>query len=130
VNLLISHAGDPQEKEDSLGSKESLGDCFYIHAKHRNVAKMFGLVIVHGVVTGQGVLTGVQYSHCWFECPNYGTVYDITNTQLITLPIGDYYAIGRVVDAPGKLVKYTPDEVNAKMLLTGHYGPWDLECNL
>ncbi len=76
--------------------------------------------LVHGVVTGQGVLDGVEYGHAWVEVDD-SIVCDYSNGQDIEMPISEYYRIGNVQLTK----KYNFDQVANNIMKNGTYGPWD-----
>ena len=76
--------------------------------------------LVHGVVTGQGAIEGIEYCHAWVE--DGDEVIDGTMPpKYRILPKDIYYALGNV----GITKKYSRKQALAKALFTGHYGPWD-----
>jgi hypothetical protein len=98
--------------------------------------------LVHGVVSGQGELTGVRFDHAWVERHDpipaeaaerlpaeaaamlnevAWTVIDKSNGNDIEMPRPLYYAIGQV-NTPQR---YTYEEMARKMVETGNAGPWD-----
>jgi len=107
----------------SVPAKNKGGDCYkaaadYVidHAFRSNGKK--GLVLVHGEVTGQGAIDGVQYGHAWVE--DGSTAIDVSNGRNINMPKPLYYAIGRI----GKTIRYTPEQMREKILKHKHFGPW------
>ena len=99
------------------------GDCF--QAAGRYVLNHPGAeaeyVLVHGIVTGQGPLKGVQYTHAWIE--RDGNVLDYSNGKKTEVQAWLYYVLGRIETT----VRYTPREAAKKMWETKHFGPWELE---
>ena len=75
-------------------------------------------VLVHGIVTGQGKIDGVQHWHAWVEIGD--TVIDRSNDKDIKLPKGLYYSIGKI----DQTWRYTPDEAWSEATDNDHYGPW------
>lgn len=100
-------------------AKKKLGDCYEVAGNyamlHRDDKDTF---VVHGEVSGQGVLAGINYDHAWIEKGE--DVIDDSNGRHIVIPKVLYYAIGHI----HKVKKYTPKEALSKMLKTGHYGDW------
>jgi len=82
-------------------------------------------LLVQAEVTGQGKILGVKYGHAWVE--RGGMVLDFSNGRHLVIPKSKYYALGHIVDAPGKLYRYTGLEVKKWLMKTKHYGPWELE---
>lgn len=102
-----------------IPKKNKGGDCFQVAA---NLATDFGsenLVLVHGIVTGQGPIEGIQYSHAWVE--DGDQVIDKSNGRDIKLDKHLYYFVGRIEYT----VRYTSDEAREMLLKTENYGPWD-----
>jgi hypothetical protein len=105
--------------------KNTGGDCYEAAARyiidHALMGKEKGLVLVHGIVTGQGPIRGIQYGHAWVE--NGDEVIDKSRGRDIHLPKAVYYALGNISET----IRYTPEETRRKLLDTGNYGPWDLK---
>lgn len=78
------------------------------------------MVLVHGVVTGQGELEGLKIGHAWVEDGN--NVIDESNGNSIKIPKQLYYKFGRIDERD--LVKYTSQEARKMMMKKGNYGPW------
>ncbi len=108
-----------------VSAKNRNGDCYYIAGKIilDNVfnEKIDNPILVHGEVTGQGSIAGIQYSHAWIE--DGDTVIDRSNNRDIKLPAVFYYALGNINKR--KTCRYTEKEAREKMLEFKHYGPWD-----
>jgi hypothetical protein len=106
-----------------IPSKNKGGDCYEASGRQilDNQYKDKDLVLVHGIVTGQGAIEGIQFGHAWVEKGN--TVIDKSNGRSIELPKAVYYALGKIK----KTKRYTVAEAVKKMLDTGHFGPWDLK---
>ena len=105
---------------DNIPEKNKHGDC-YVQAFHY-VQSHPNTTLVHGIVTGQGAIEGIQYNHAWVEEGNNV----IDKTVNLTIPIIIYYAIGNI-----KLVKkYSFKETIENALRYGTYGPWDEELKL
>lgn len=105
----------------------SLGDCYEANGKlFMNKAILGGesMKLVHGEVTGQGPLEGVQYGHCWIE--DGGTVIDVSNGRDLKIPKAIYYMLGDIGD---NVYKYNDKEFRKKVLKSGHWGPWDLKTS-
>lgn len=100
------------------------GDCFQAAAIYiLDEDDDAGLVLVHGEVSGQGRLAGVQYGHAWVE-DDRGFVIDRSNGRFLRLERAIYYMIGRIDEGTTK--RYTRREMCEKLVETKHYGPWDL----
>ncbi len=83
-------------------------------------------VLVHGVVTGEGKLEGVKYTHAWVEIGDHNdmtrtVVVDNTVSEGFTMPAIEYYKQGKIQITK----KYTYKEALAKILDIQHWGPWD-----
>jgi 8-oxo-dGTP pyrophosphatase MutT (NUDIX family) len=118
-----------------IPKKNKGGDCYMIAAKlliENNYTKKISFIgtpyLVHGEVTGQGVIEGVKYGHAWVEDDVF--VYDYSNGRELAIPKDLYYRIGQIVKKKGKYQKYTREQARKKMLSSGHYGCWDLDTKL
>lgn len=104
------------------------GDCFVEHAQMimdpRQVSP-HTIRLVHGEVTGTGLLKGLRFSHCWLESGS--VVFDYSNDRKIVAELERYYGIGKIIDIPGKLQRYSRRQALEMMCNHGHYGPWELE---
>ena len=110
-----------------------LGDCYEANGKFfMNETTPFlggsskNMRLVHGEVTGQGSLAGVNYGHAWVEDGN--TVIDKSNGKDLRIPKAVYYALGGI-DHNDNLHKYTPEEFRRKVSKHEHWGPWDLRTS-
>ena len=109
-------------------SKITGGDCyesagrFITNAIFMNNAPN-NLMLVHGIVSGQGDLSGVEFGHAWIEEGNM--VLDYSNGKEIEMPKQLYYKIGKI--NPNKTYRYNVEETRKKILESGHWGPWDLK---
>ena len=106
--------------DDSFIPEENKhGDCFVV-ALHKFLSNPQRYKLVHGVVTGQGAIEGIQYTHAWVE--DGDTVIDMTLPKdLQKLPKMLYYALGHI-----KLTReYDANEVYKMMEKYGTYGYWD-----
>lgn len=111
------------------------GDCFQAAAAALADAPPDAM-LVHGEVQ-HATIPHLRYTHAWIEyevpMPDGNSLWmvrDTANGKDITVPAVLYYGLGQIDDAPGKLCRYTREQASRKMLQTGHYGPWDLECPL
>lgn len=111
----------------------SLGDCYEANGKFfmgQTLPFLGGssknMRLVHGEVTGQGSLAGVNYGHAWVE--DGDTVIDKSNGKNIRMPKAVYYALGGI-DRNDNLHKYTPEEFRRKVSRHEHWGPWDLRTS-
>jgi len=78
-----------------------------------------GLMLCHGLVTGQGDIEGVIYNHAWVEKGNKV----IDETIPITVDKRVYYAIGNISEK--NVYRYTHNEMNEKVVEFKTYGPWE-----
>ena len=102
---------------DDVPEENKHGNCFVVAFNY--VMSHPNATLVHGIVTGQGPLDGLQYNHAWAE--EGDTVID--NTINLTVPKLIYYAIGHI-----KIVKkYSYEQMIDNALSYRTYGPWDKE---
>ena len=96
------------------------GDCFKVAVetmmKHQNYT------LVHAVVSGQGPLEGVEYTHAF--CIDEGADVVVDNTQKGSnrrIPTGLYYMLGHI-----EITKeYSFKEMLENLVEYETYGPWD-----
>lgn len=104
---------------DDIPEENKNGNCFVV-ALNKFMEKPNKYILVHGVVTGQGAIEGLQYCHAWVEDGN--TVIDMTLPEALQqFPKDVYYAIGHIDITR----KYDVNEVMNKLDEFGTYGPWD-----
>lgn len=102
-------------------NEEELGQCYVL--AYQFMDKHYGdkqLRLVHGLVSGQGPLTGKVINHAWVE--RGPLVYDMTTQQQV-FPKDQYYKIGKIKKS--NVFKYTHDEVMKNALEFETYGPWE-----
>lgn len=111
------------------------GDCYEAAGRHVYDAtfsgKAEGMVLVHGVVSGQGPLEGQRIDHAWVEVerrfPAFQVVVwfvvDRSQGKNVVLPREHYYWVGQV--EPEECWRYAPEEAMAFMAGSGHWGPWE-----
>lgn len=118
------------EVDDQFDNK--VGDCYEAAFK-----KLYDLYkeghenarLVHGVVTGQGDIRGLEHGHSWVEVGD--TVYDWSNGRTITMPVQIYYAIGNIDPTdPDKYKTYNLKQAADMASSTQHYGHWELPKDL
>lgn len=107
------------------------GDCYDANGEYFMGRSIFpgkdaSLRLVHGEVTGQGPMAGVNYGHCWVEDGN--TVIDVSNGKTLKLPKAAYYALGQI-DKNDNIHVYTPQQFRQKVVQYEHWGPWDLKTS-
>jgi hypothetical protein len=100
------------------------GDCY--SAAYKFLDKLHNTeasdnVLVHGLVNGQGKLTGIKYNHAWVE--DASMVYDYSNGRQIVLPKDLYYRLGKIKEQ--EVFRYTSSEMYKNASKFGTYGPWE-----
>ena len=99
------------------------GTCF-IDAKNY-MEKNTKLILVHGLVQGQGPIEGITYNHAWVEDGN--TVIDSSlkeqGRKNYKFPKDLYYAIGNIQEKT--TFRYTYKEMLEKLVKEENYGPWE-----
>ena len=95
------------------------GDCYENAAELVLANKEYTLV--HGVVTGQGGLEGMQYGHAWVEYD--GDVIDNANGRNLRFPAAVYYHLGKI--DPAQQHKYNSAEIREMLMQYEHWGPWE-----
>lgn len=110
---------------DDIPDENKHGDCFVVSLeKFMEDPKRY--ILVHGVVTGQGALEGLQYCHAWVE-DKFGNVYDET----LPFPFSNglskefYYNLGKIEITK----RYDGNKVLQMLDKYGTYGPWDKVFN-
>jgi len=98
------------------------GDCFVVALE--NMMRDKDLYLCHGIVTGQGRLYGIRFSHAWNETQS-GYVIDQSNGNDVCMPKSEYYALGNI--DPSEVRYYDYEEMARNALEYGTYGPWDDE---
>ena len=86
------------------------------------------LRVVHAEVMGQGALEGTTFGHGFVVDMIADSVIDKSNGRDLHLPRIIYYAIGQI-EYIDNIHEYTYEEAAAKMMESGHYGPWDLKTS-
>lgn len=107
---------------NSLSSRHKGGNCYESAMKQMMDFYSKGIKdikLVHGVVTGQGELEGVQFGHAWVELNNM--VFDMSNGRKVVMLKNKYYAIGQI-----KITRtYDYQQMLEKVIKYETYGPWD-----
>jgi hypothetical protein len=104
---------------DDIPDENKNGNC-YQAALHKFMEDPQRYTLVHGVVTGQGPIAGMQYGHAWVEDGN--AVIDMTLPKhLQSLPKDLYYAMGHIDITR----RYNAHQVLKMLDRYGTYGPWD-----
>ena len=97
------------------------GNCFVV-ALHKFMENPQKYILVHGIVTGQGPLEGLQYCHAWVIDERADKVIDMTlPTGSQQIPLGLYYWVGKIDITR----EYNAAEVSKMLDKYGTYGPWD-----
>jgi len=107
--------------EDNKKPLPSGGDCFDSAYDFiiKNGINNPDLMLVHGIVSGQGELRGYRFTHAWCEDEEF--VYDNSNNRVVKIPKIIYYSIGNVNPEQSKTYSYK-DILDKK-----NKGPWDIE---
>jgi hypothetical protein len=112
--------------KDFINESNDFGDCY--EASGRLILFDSGqidpygeLYLVHGMVDGQGGLSGVRFDHAW--CEDDHLVYDFSNGRKLILPKEYYYRVGNITDSEN--FKYSVDQAREFILNTGNWGPWE-----
>jgi hypothetical protein len=79
--------------------------------------------LAHGMVDGQGPLTGCRFGHAWVELGD--VVLDHLNGRTIAVRAEEYYRIGRMREE--EIKRYTREETARLVLKHEHWGPWSGE---
>ena len=95
------------------------GDCFVVAGHY--VLEHSNTILVHGIVEGQGALTGLLFPHAWIESGS--SVIDKSNENDIKMERKLYYLLGKIQKK--YLKKYNHKEAVNNMLEKSHWGPWD-----
>jgi hypothetical protein len=95
------------------------GTCFPDAAQF--VSDNAGWTLVHGIVSGQGDLEGIRYTHAWVE--KDGMAYDVPLGIGMNLDL--YYGLGKI--NPEECVRYSRAQMVEKLLEHEHWGPWDIK---
>lgn len=85
------------------------------------------LMLVHGEVTGQGPIAGVQYGHAWIE--DGETVIDTSNGRHLRMSRATYYGLAQIDPDKPNIHRYTAEQARRQLLKYRHYGPWDLKTS-
>ena len=136
VKRTITHQ-DPERRSNPHHLKRrDCGDCFEANGRylmeHGEIAypPRDSMRLVHGEVTGQGRLEGINFGHAWIEYDGVdeAMVLDLSNGKHMEVPRRFYYAMGGIAENDNMHV-YDYDEVAEKIRRYQHWGPWDLKTS-
>ena len=103
------------------------GDCFdsafdlmFDNIFRKNIKN---LKLVHGIVSGQGKVSGYRFTHAW--CEDDENVYDNSNNRTITIPKIIYYSIGNI--NPEQCKYYDEKQFREMVNKFKNKGPWEIE---
>ena len=106
---------------DDIPDENKHGNCF-VQALHKFMENPQKYTLVHGVVTGQGSLEGIQYCHAWVIDERNEQVIDMTQPAgHQKIPVGLYYMIGQIELTH----EYRAKDVLEMLDKYETYGPWD-----
>ena len=106
---------------DSIPEENKHGDCFVV-SLHKFMENPQRYTLVHGVVTGQGPLEGLQYCHAWVIDERNEQVIDMTQPAgNQKIPVGLYYMVGKIEITR----EYRAKDVLQMLDKYETYGPWD-----
>lgn len=111
-----------------------MGDCFEASAKQIMDWDIAGYDLsntrlVHGLVTGQGPVNSLRFTHAWLEVVesigdwDMVVCHDVTNGHHQVIPQALYYKSGDI--DPSETVAYTWEEARNRLVEQAHFGPWD-----
>ena len=109
---------------DDIPDENKGGNCFKVAVD--TLLEHPDYTLVHAVVSGQGAIEGIQYTHAFCVDKKSNTVID--NTQSGSnrkLPADLYYLLGNIEISR----EYTYKEALDNLLKYKHYGPWDSVFN-
>jgi len=101
---------------DSIPEENKHGNC-YVASLNKFMENPRKYKLVHGIVTGQGAIEGIQYGHAWVE---YGDK-AIDCSANVEMPKDVYYLLGNIEYTH----EYDGQEVLKMLDKFGTYGPWD-----
>lgn len=98
-----------------------LGDCYYKAYKYQEAHPH--VILVHGLVRGQGKLEGIIYNHAW--CEDSDIIIDMTLKPKLQKSFSKniYYLLGNIKTT----FRYSYQDRIEKSLEIGTYGPWESE---
>lgn len=97
------------------------GKC-YENAYHNMLnLKLEGMLLVHGIVSGQKVLEGYRFEHAWNEWNGFVFDFSIPNKPF-TSTKESYYKLGKIKEKEVK--RYTLKEALEHGTKNGTFGPW------
>ena len=81
--------------------------------------------VCHGIVRGQGAISGNYICHGWVEDDLYCYDHDGKTNNVTKIAKALYYAMGNIDES--KVVRYSRQEVFEHVSMTDHAGPWKPE---
>lgn len=118
MKRYVKSSLDPEEA--GIPEENRNGDCFKV-ALNTFFKDPVNYILVHGVVTGQGPLEGIQYCHAWVIDKAGDFVIDNTQSRYKKMPLGLYYMLGNIEITR----EYDLKSVTEMMNKYKTYGPWD-----
>ena len=114
---------------EEIPEENKNGDCYMNAVKaviHANGGDE--LRLVHGIVTGQGILAGIRFGHAWVEYnldePGDEMVFDPSvEGRELWIRRDQYYSIGQIRESEVK--RYTQSDTVEALLKNEHWGPWE-----
>lgn len=98
-----------------------LGDCYYKAYKYQEQNP--NVILVHGLVAGQGKLKGITYTHAW--CEDGDIIIDMTLKSNLQKSFNKniYYLLGNIKTT----FRYSYNQRIEKSFQFRTYGPWELK---
>lgn len=113
--------------KDLINELKGGGDCYWTAGRFMtDTAKDdTRYTLVHGMVNGQGSLSGLRFGHAWIE--DGGIVIDNSNGKHKKYPKDLFYKVGKIVKSDNKY--YNQTQTMVWMLKSKHWGPWEMSGN-
>ena len=127
-------------------NQDPKGHCFENCGRHIMNNPDDNLVLVHGIVIGQGPIEGVPFAHAWLERRGAEAIggdtsqlsaedqeqlgrmaIDLTTDERLENPLEIPAVLYRSVAQAEVKAEYTHDEAISKLAEHKHWGPWDFE---
>jgi len=110
---------DKNKSESLYEANCRSGHCYKL--AYHQMMKVPGSILVHGVVVGQGKISGTKYGHAWIEYKKGSEKVAWDPFHDKEFPAKEYRLVGRVRNVK----EYTRKEALKMGLETEIYGPWD-----